>query len=71
MTSHTRNVDGYKLKQISRGVYEQTLDDGKRRWFVRYKTYWKYTSLFNAGETPKQESNKRFRTLTDVVIAAN
>jgi len=74
--THYRNVAGYKLRQIGRAVYEQTLPDGKLRWFVRLrvkgtkKDFWRYTKTFNEGETPQNVSRK-FDTLTDAVIAAN
>lgn len=78
MASHTRNVAGYKLKQISRAVYEQTLEDGSNRWFVHFRMpghtkelYWRYTELFNDDETPKHTSKNKFDTLTDAVLAAN
>jgi hypothetical protein len=72
--NYVRNVAGYRLKRIVNWCYEQTLPDGKRRWYAHYKAHnsnkdvWKYTAPFT--DKPTKES-RGYPTLTDAVIAAN
>lgn len=74
---HTRNVAGYKVSKVSNAVYQQDLDNGKIRWFVRFKTkneqgyHWRYTPPFALDETTDKTSSKSYLTLTACVMAAN
>jgi hypothetical protein len=74
-TFHTRNVAGFKLKQVTRYAYEQILADGKRRWFIKFKKAggkgfaWGVTRSFT--DEVRYVNAKRYPTLTDAVLATN
>lgn len=74
-TYHTRNIAGFKLKQVTRYAYEQDCGNGRRRWFIRFKKsdgkgfIWAMTRIFT--DEVQYLNHKRYATLTDAVLAAN
>lgn len=72
---HTRNVAGFKLKQVTRFAYEQDLGNHKRRWFIKFKKaggkgfVWKVTRAFTVEV--RYVNQKGYPTLTAAVLATN